>query len=272
MKVTLTFTSGQICKMFRITKQRLLFYHKIGILTPSYIDEKNRYRYYTSDQFPLIYLIISLSEVGLSLNEIKEYMNGRSPDKAIKLLERHTLEIKDKIEVLQTIYANLDQQLNKLKASKDIKAKPAFFIKQMEEQYLLSIPVNGQNYPEDYDTNISYAIDYVLNKSYRVDLGIGFIVEYISSNKFIERSYYAVMDRLPDDKFARIKPKGQYVCTYHYGGYDSIELTFKKLFHYIEANNLSVHPMIYCMEIIDILTTEDESHYVTEIMVQLNDD
>lgn len=263
------FTSGQICKIFCITKQRLLFYDKIGVLSPSYIDEKNKYRYYTTEQFPLIYMIISLSETGISLDNIKTYVENRTPEKAIDLLENHIIEIENKINRLKSIHDGLTGQLNRLKENQIIDIKEEFTIEYMPTQYLLSIPIEKINSYDDYDTNRSITVDYILNKSYRTDLGIGFIVDCIEPNMYNEKHLFIILDKKVQDEYFETKSSGKYLNTYHYGPYDSIESTYSKMIKFAKDNNLSISNRIYCVKIIDSLTAEDENSYVTKVMAEI---
>lgn len=67
---------GDFSKMSKVTIKALRYYEKEGLLIPSYIDEANGYRYYESNQLVDISKIISLKQIGLSLNEIKKVINN----------------------------------------------------------------------------------------------------------------------------------------------------------------------------------------------------
>ena len=44
------FTAGEFAAIHGMSKQTLLFYDKIGLIKPAYVDENNRYRYYSAKQ------------------------------------------------------------------------------------------------------------------------------------------------------------------------------------------------------------------------------
>ena len=58
---------GMFSKMNHVTLKTLRYYDTIGLLKPSYIDEVNGYRYYTSKQLPILHQILALREAGFSL-------------------------------------------------------------------------------------------------------------------------------------------------------------------------------------------------------------
>ena len=53
------FTAGELANLFGISKQTLLYYHKIGLLSPEFIAENN-YRHYTMQQYQDLEIIVNL--------------------------------------------------------------------------------------------------------------------------------------------------------------------------------------------------------------------
>ncbi|MGL4819904.1 MAG: MerR family DNA-binding transcriptional regulator, partial [Bacilli bacterium] len=104
------FSSGEICSIFNITKQRLLHYDKIGLLKPHTIDAKNGYRYYAVSQFPIIYLILNLADGRVPLNEIRTHIERRTPQNTMSLLDKHVQKVEQEISTLQEIHRRLVQQ------------------------------------------------------------------------------------------------------------------------------------------------------------------
>lgn len=56
-----------------VSRQTLIFYEKKGIFLPAYKNEKG-YRFYLMSQLDIIATIQSLQKIGLSLEEIKDYI------------------------------------------------------------------------------------------------------------------------------------------------------------------------------------------------------
>ncbi|AZV42873.1 hypothetical protein BAOM_2264 [Peribacillus asahii] len=44
------FTIGEVSKLFKVKIATLRYYDEIGLLRPEFIDEKNNYRYYSTQQ------------------------------------------------------------------------------------------------------------------------------------------------------------------------------------------------------------------------------
>ncbi|WP_303395382.1 MerR family transcriptional regulator, partial [Amedibacillus dolichus] len=64
------FTTGQFARLANVTERTIRYYDKQGLLKPSFIME-NGYRKYSEDDFIRLQRIISLKQLGFSLNEIK---------------------------------------------------------------------------------------------------------------------------------------------------------------------------------------------------------
>ena len=70
------FSIGELSKQQNISRQTLIFYDKIGLFPPAYVDPENGYRYYSSSQLDYLDTICIMKKIGFSLNEIKTYMEN----------------------------------------------------------------------------------------------------------------------------------------------------------------------------------------------------
>ena len=73
--------------MVGVNKQTLLYYDKIHLFSPEYVDDMG-YRYYTFTQLDCFYAIMTLKTIGMSLEEIKEYFDTRDAERTAKLLQK----------------------------------------------------------------------------------------------------------------------------------------------------------------------------------------
>ena len=83
---------GEFSKMSKVTIKALRYYEKEGLLTPKYIDNYNGYRYYESSQLISISKIITLKQLGLSIEEIKRIIIAKEPIDGILKLKKTELE------------------------------------------------------------------------------------------------------------------------------------------------------------------------------------
>src|SRR5512139_3007056 len=79
---------GDFAKLSRVPVKTLRYYDEIGLLTPSEVDRFTRYRYYSEGQLPMLYRILTLKELGFSLEQIGRLLeDDLSPDQLRQMLE-----------------------------------------------------------------------------------------------------------------------------------------------------------------------------------------
>lgn len=71
------FTAGELASVFGISKQSLLYYDKIHLLSPDFISE-NGYRHYSMAQYLDLEIIVNLRSLDIPINDIQEYLKNRS--------------------------------------------------------------------------------------------------------------------------------------------------------------------------------------------------
>lgn len=84
---TIYYKIGLFSKMNRVTIKALRHYDEIGLLKPATIEKFTGYRYYTSEQLPLLHQILALREMGFTLDEIKKVQGG-TPEKDLLIQKR----------------------------------------------------------------------------------------------------------------------------------------------------------------------------------------
>jgi len=97
---------GLFSKINKITIKTLRHYDDIGLLKPAHIDVETGYRYYSSEQLPQIHMIISLRQMGFSLEEIISMtVNGEN---VMQYFEKREQNLVLRISELNHISRNFD--------------------------------------------------------------------------------------------------------------------------------------------------------------------
>ncbi len=91
---TVMYKIGMFSKMNKITIKALRHYDDIGLLKPAYIEQFTGYRFYNSEQLPILHKILALRDMGFTLEEIKQIQDGSSER---DLLQRKKAELLRKI-------------------------------------------------------------------------------------------------------------------------------------------------------------------------------
>ncbi|WP_319202106.1 MerR family transcriptional regulator [uncultured Ilyobacter sp.] len=107
----------EVAKHFHITKSKLRYYEKNGVIRKIARD-KNDNRVYTKDDLLWIEFFLNLKETGMSLKEIKHYISlkkggMKTVDERKKILLDHVELIEEKIQELIVTREDLQEQIKK---------------------------------------------------------------------------------------------------------------------------------------------------------------
>ena len=96
------YSSGEFAKFTGINKRTLHYYNEIGLFCPEVIGE-NGYHYYTCFQFAQLELILTLRKIGLSLDEIREYVTTPSDESFSQIMIKKKKLIDESINQLLSV-------------------------------------------------------------------------------------------------------------------------------------------------------------------------
>ena len=88
MNKKMYFSTGEFAKLAGVSKHTLFYYDEIGLLSPEIKNKENGYRYYSAAQLDILDVIYVLRELDMTLEEIQEYMQNRTPEQFLELF-RH---------------------------------------------------------------------------------------------------------------------------------------------------------------------------------------
>lgn len=261
------YTTGEFAKLCGVNKKTLFHYDEIGLLKPEKIA-KNGYRYYSTAQLELFSVISVLKDLSMPLKEIKNFVDTRTPDKAVELFKREKLLVEKEMKKLKKIQNLLDIKLEIMMAAKNV-TTDIFIEEQPEEKLILSDKI--QKTSESYDVatyveHIKYCIEHDLACGYPV--GAILKKEHLLHKNFSDYDYY--FTKLSKDHPASqffIKPKGLYVVGYHYGYYQTLHLFYEKMYQFIAENHLTIIGDAYEEVLIDEVATREYNNFILKISI-----
>lgn len=216
------FKSGEFASLCRTTKETLRHYAKVGLLVPV-LQAENGYNYYAFTQFADFALISALQSTGLSLREIREYLESPSNSSLNALLE-------DRIESIDKQIADLERKQQLLRGAlnqarrlhswfdESVKVTPEGYrlrIVECPEEYFLETPaVYTEGEEDDFINSLLDHVNYcesqgwttTFQEAYRIDEAHVISGEYAGG-------FYAeeCIPKHIDSKRLRVKPAGVYL-------------------------------------------------------------
>jgi len=263
------FSISEFAKYARTTRDTLLHYDRIGLLSPSSRRENN-YRYYSANQLLTISVIRSLQQLGMSLEEIKELKNRRTPELTEEMLEKQIVEIDERIEEWTRARKLLYTLRKMIRSVKDIDENTVTVCSMPAEAIILGDLNDYSNDRMFYDAFLDFYHN-MSNLNYKLDLN--YPVWAIHSEESIRQGKLYEPDRFffynPDghDK----KPAGLYAVSCKHGGYGDTRDLYENLVKYIDDNNYEICGYIYEEYPLNETCVADYNNYVLRIMAPVRE-
>ncbi len=264
------FSIGEVSKYQNISKQTLIFYDKIGLFRPAYIDPDNGYRYYSANQIDYLDTILIMKKIGFSLSEIKEHMESYTLETSLTALKGQLTEIDRQLQELALIKSRVVHKCTLLEQSMGLKSgenpiKTEF----VQEQYLYCEEVEFPYSPREVSIATKKCFAEGFKENLPIFLQCGVIVPYdrILKGEF-EKASHAFLPIEKTDKTKKIikMPEGKCVSLYHLGDYMSMGESYERLLSYCKENNSDIISDSYEFCINDYITSRYENEYITKII------
>ncbi|KHD14593.1 MerR family transcriptional regulator [Clostridium butyricum] len=248
-----------------IKRENLRYYDQIGLLSPEFRG-KNGYRYYTRSQLTTAYLIISLRELGIGIDEIKRYIDIRTPEEMFSLFssqKQHILtEIKKLKRILEVMQLYVDMAEDAIKYKENSinieykKKEPIFLGPIISNDSLDEAAISFYNFAAENGIDIGYPLGAIINKKDIENKNPLYATQYYFKAMHDQNSY---------------KPEGKYAVFYGRCAYGESDYLYEKLYKFIDKNNLLMCSDAYEEYPLNELSTKDENQYCVKIEIMVED-
>lgn len=248
-----------------IKRENLRYYDQIGLLSPEFRG-KNGYRYYTRSQLTTAYLILSLRELGIGIDEIKRYIDIRTPEEMFSLFssqKQHILtEIKKLKRILEVMQLYVDMAEDAIKYKENSinieykKKEPIFLGPIISNDSLDEAAISFYNFAAENGIDIGYPLGAIINKKDIENKNPLYATQYYFKAMHDQNSY---------------KPEGKYAVFYGRCAYGESDYLYEKLYKFIDKNNLRMCSDAYEEYPLNELSTKDENQYCVKIEIMVED-
>lgn len=258
--------------MNKITTKTLMYYDEMGLLKPEHIDELTGCRYYTTEQLSKLHKIITLRQMSVSLQDIKEMIeNPKLLDVFLKLKEHEVIK---NIRSEERKLAKIKRFSNMFVNGHNYEYKP--IMKELPEVIVASM----RQVVDTYDA-FFYLYPDIMAKEMKKAGCKAIIPKYCFNiyhdEEFMEKNIdveicEAIAEMKTDTKiikFKTIKKVEKAICVFHKGPYNKIREAYTFIFKWMEENNYRVLDNPRESYIDGIWNKENEEDWLTEIQVPI---
>ena len=101
------YSIGEVSRICNVSKKALRFYDKINIISPDYICEENKYRYYNKETLLLVPVIKYFKQMGFKLEEMKEFLESDTYEVQERGFRKKIDELKQQREDINVAYTSV---------------------------------------------------------------------------------------------------------------------------------------------------------------------
>jgi DNA-binding transcriptional MerR regulator len=237
---------GDFARLGQVSVVTLRHYDDIGLLKPVRVDNFTGYRYYSVEQLNQLNRILTLKDLGFSLDQVEEVLKGLTVEQMQGMLKMKQMESQRQLADEQ---GRLDRIRNRLKQIEMEDTMPQYdvVLKTVPQQLIASrkvtIPTNNQ-VPAYLGEAYSEVYNLIKDKGAK-DIGACFAVWHqpaaILANEIAEAAVPIDHAITSSDRVKVYElPQAQVASATHYGDFDSFVQLHAVLLDWIETNNYQV--------------------------------
>ena len=271
---------GKAAEICKVSPRALRYYEEKGLIRPDEISSSH-YRYYSTETLRIVQLIRYYIDEGFSLQETEELLKRDSFDQLEDLFRIQMAKTREEISLQ---YQRLDslaawygiiregrQVLDHRDDSVTVKHVPSSMYFYMDAEADLSAP----------DLNADLETEYFSKSKGHghtmVDMGGAFHLYFGSIKARLSKTTQHI--RLLQTIYPNARSLHSTtqihgflaICTYHIGSADTIEESYHRAISWAEDHNFQLRQDSYERCVLDIYSTCDESKFVTQILLPVQE-
>ncbi len=263
------FKIGDFARLNKVTVKTLRHYDSIGLLQPEKIDSFTGYRYYSASQMLKLNRILSLKDIGFSLEEIAVVLNKNVPSEQMQtILEVKRAEISAKLASEQSRLSRIENYLKTCKQEAYI-MKYDIVLKSVEPIRVASLRNFIPSYSEQghlWDELASY-----INKN-GAKIVPPCMVIYYNGGKNESSIDAEVIEPIEGNlksneriKVRELEKVSEMACVVHKGPYSNLYMAYSAITQWIEDNNYEIISPNRELYIRGELNSSSQDEYITEL-------
>ncbi len=247
------FSIGEVAKAVGVSRRIILNYEAHGLIQPDVKDGGTGNRYYTIDTFTQVRTVRMFQDLGLSLDEIRDYFDGSSDIMPlIRRLEKLRDELNLNIERLYERARSTSTQIREVRLEPQRVYRRSYECVSVAEKTVLlrNTALEAMHAYGTDTTRRMYFIEYPLGQPKQPSFCVA--VPPDSQGEFVEQC-----------------PAARAACIFHHGAYEEIPAVEQRLIEYADANGLKPQGTIRHTYLEGPPQHKDPSKFITQVSLLL---
>lgn len=236
----MNYSIGEFSQVARVSVKALRLYHERGLLRPDFIDPESGYRYYSVDQIYEAQVIRLLKDIGFSLAEIKDILEGGDDDEAvIDRLKRKKLELHERVQSYRRSIHEIELLMKQERAGVNAGADGD----DVEERMIPDMLIAGHRMVGQYH-EVGRGFALLGRYAGRVTVGKPMCLYYDGEFRENDANFEAAVEiksavSRPEID-CRVLEGGRAFCVMHRGPYNRLSEAYQKLFAAVKREGVAV--------------------------------
>lgn len=247
------FSIGEIAKALGVTRRIILHYEERDLIQPDLRNEATGNRYYTIDTFTQLHSIRSLQNLGLTLDEIRDYFND-SADlmPLIHRLEKMRDELNLNIEKLYERSKIASVQVKELQLPPQLVYRRTYHSEAVADKTVLlrNTALEAMRAYGTDTTRRMYFIEYPID--HPADVSFCVAVPQGSKGPYVETL-----------------PAVAAICIYHHGAYEELPAVGQRLLNYAQEHGLMPAGTLRHTYLEGPPQHKDPSKFITQVILPI---
>ncbi|MDU2066888.1 MAG: MerR family transcriptional regulator [Sporomusaceae bacterium] len=265
-------TAGELASLYSIPKQTLLYYDKMGLLVPLFVNSKG-YRFYSVSQYLTLEIIVNLRKLNISIQAIKAYLKNRNIDHFEEILRNKEAECTQIIAEMQELRQSVQHSLKSLDTIRKMPLNQIELRFCQERKLFISESIPAEKRVKERMKILSRHNQAAFSPKHFKEFTTGWIIakEDFSHKIFNKTLQYftPTAASLPEKKYTTC-PAGLYLNLCFDGTYyEKAPVVWEKITAFIERNHLKILSNVYIFPLQNHWITEDTTAYINQISMMV---
>lgn len=262
---------GQFAALHGVNKKTLMWYDEVGLFRPAAVSSENGYRYYSYQQSQTLETILLLREMGVSIKEIKAFMQERSAASMEKLLGEKIEELDREISYKKAVRETLAKHRRNMQTLLSMDLEEISIVEKKERR-LVTVEVSaGTSFEKAVEMITDETKKYQLSRLHDASYGSMIATESLYAGNFEDYSRLFVEIPFPIRRAGlHVQPAGTYLRAFYRGPWEDMDMRYREILSYAEKHRMAFYGFSY--EVVlneNVVEREEDAIVQIEIPVRL---